>query len=92
MPFDFTTAWVHRLTNEMQQWEDTLVREEAQDLLGRVGISAKLRAIQSHDGSVRGLQMYVPEIGILLTELCFLLCRCRCRQSLAWTPLHSQCA
>lgn len=51
-PYDFTSAWVHRLANEMQQWEETLIREEAQDLLTRVGISAKLRAVQSHDGSV----------------------------------------
>ena len=50
-PFDFTSGWVHRLANEMQQWEDTLIREEAQDLLTRVGMSAKLRAVQSHDGA-----------------------------------------
>lgn len=52
-PYDFTTGWSQRLASEMQQWEEVLVREDAHDMLARVGITSKLRAIQSHDGSVR---------------------------------------
>jgi Conserved oligomeric complex COG6 len=64
-PYDFTAPWVHRLTNEMQQWEDTLVREEAQDILSRVGVSAKLRAIQSHGGDVSRVTVALFWLGCL---------------------------
>ena len=52
-PFDFAASWSQRLTAEIQQWEETLVKEDAADLLSRVGITPKLAAVQSHDGSVR---------------------------------------
>ncbi len=68
-PFDFAASWSQRLTAEIQQWEDTLVKEDAADLLARVGITPKLTAIQSLDGSVRSSRLLSvswvePKLGV----------------------------
>jgi hypothetical protein len=52
-PFDFTGTWPQRLASEVQQWEETLVREDAQELLARVGLTPKLAVVKAHNGSVR---------------------------------------
>ena len=65
-PHDFTASWVQRLAAEMQQWEDTLVREEANDMLSRTGLLPKLRAVESH-GDDDGPLSAVP--GLAATDL-----------------------
>ena len=52
-PYEFTGSWPQRLSSEVQQWEETLVREDAEDLLARVGLTPKLAAIKAHNGAVR---------------------------------------
>ncbi len=49
-PYDFAAAWAQRLAGETQQWEEALVREDARDLLARVGITSRLALVQAHTG------------------------------------------
>jgi len=53
IPFAFTSAWVKRLSLELERWEEALVSEQTRRILSDCAISSKLGAIATHSPAVR---------------------------------------
>jgi len=52
--YDFTVKWVQRLAEELGEWTDLLVKEQANSILRRCGLAEKMELIE-RGGSSEGL-------------------------------------